>query len=235
MSSNVIMGRTLRPRRSSGLGGTAEVLAAAASFAPCVVDLAVSGSGSAARCAWSKIKAIIEARSDVEAMFETVANSDCRTVLRALGVPSEAASVACALGGSVWTRVQNLAADELLIIYRRRGRERPAAEGGGRTLVDAAGVTVAVECPLTLDGDGRPVLMEPSAACPPPGRTDATDLPRAMSVVEAVQGGMMTRGAYYRPTPPPAPPVAAGTSAATVVGGIGALGLLGLLAYAVWG
>ncbi len=142
-----------------------EMTSAAESLASCAVE-AIGSASAGATCVWEKIKGIILAQPNAEAILEAITNSSCSSALSSIGLPSEVSSAICVLGAQVWQRVQQMAADELYQLYRARGRERSPAEGGGFTLVDGAGTTVAVECPGVIDGDGRPTLFDPTGPCP---------------------------------------------------------------------
>lgn len=133
--------------------------AVAAALTPCAARALYDQSG-AVDCVWNALRGLIEASGDVQATLQMIVSSDCATALAMLGLPSSVTSLVCAIPtiSSVWRAVQSRATSELSRIEGavrsgeaeasyNRGRDRTAAEGGGHTLVDAAGVEIAVRCP----------------------------------------------------------------------------------------
>ncbi len=141
----------------------------------CGLQAIVDPSG-AANCAWNALRGVIPASEDLQVTLSLVVDSSCATALAALGLPTEICSIP---GVSVlWSLVQGKARLELERIvgasrsasYEEnyaRGRDRSATEGGGHTLVDAAGTEIAVRCPgyrktIGHDAAGYPTyVMEP--------------------------------------------------------------------------
>jgi hypothetical protein len=186
------------------------------------VTVCLAGSGSVAtkmRCAFNAILAAASRTPEAEAMLYAAATSTCSGFLSSVGIPSSGASLVCAPLASWWERFGQWASDELVAIYRSRGWLRTSAEGGGRTLVDATGAVVAVECSTSLDADGRPVLIETSGSCPAAAfmRRDAPPLPPMDSL---------------KLPPPPPPPAKSAVSPVVIVGGLGVAAVLAWLLLA---
>lgn len=133
----------------------------AAALAPCA--LLITRPEEAAICVWNQIQGIIMASPEAEALLEFVVSNNCPSVMSRLGL-SSASSLVCALGGSIWTRIQGEADAELIRLTYERGEDRPAYEGGGHTLVDASGSVVGILCPAY-----RTVpefIVGPDVSCP---------------------------------------------------------------------
>lgn len=153
-------------------GGSGESTVDAEALKAALLECGASAllGGNAADCVWQKLKAIILAMPDVEAVLTTLAASSCSSALNALGLPSTVSSVVCGLGGSVWTKIQAFARDELNSI--RAGRttrdDRSTASGGG-SVIREEGREPIVAC-ASNDAFGPTVLGNPGDTafrCPP--------------------------------------------------------------------
>lgn len=151
------------------------------------------GRSDKAACAWGIVRDLIMGHPKAAEILQLITSSPCNTVLPMLGLSGTTVSMACGLGGGVWSQFQAKAAAALAEltgivapsradIYEAdymRGRNRPVAEGGGHTLIDSSGAEYAVACPavprnLLYGEDGRclgfsmdrPSQVEPGTPCP---------------------------------------------------------------------
>lgn len=136
----------------------------ATALTPCA--LMIARPEDAAICVWNQIQGLIMASPEAEILLGFVQDNDCSTVMSTLGLSSEVSTIVCGLGGSIWTRIQRKAYEQLYTIMRARGTYRSVAEGGGRSLVDAAGGVVAYECSESLTVDGYHDIVPPDERCP---------------------------------------------------------------------
>lgn len=138
----LIQGRDAGDYEGFGSLDTAAIIAA---LTPCGIT-AISDPAAAGECLWNAIQSIVA--SD-ESLLTALTTSDLTTALSAIGLPSEAVSAAQAVPHvtQVWQIVQGRARLALQAISYARGVDRPAAQGGGHTLVDANGIVAAVSCP----------------------------------------------------------------------------------------
>jgi len=129
-----------------------------------------SSSGSAtlnavADCLWEQLWVVIDANPNRDLILEGITTLGCSEALSMAGLPSEVAAIVCGLGSDTWTKVQDRAGRALREIAWDRGEDRPADQGGGHTLVDAAGQVIVVACDNPSMSDGYE-YVEPGGGCP---------------------------------------------------------------------